>query len=104
MNEWYALSFLEGMDGLSSSKRVIARKASKEGWKSRPRKARGGGSEYHISSLPRVTVNQLHKIHLANKKVDLKHVKQCPLLPLRLFVNRVKSWFFNIRIVGRGKL
>ncbi len=104
MNEWYSASFLEGMKGMSISRRVIFDRAKKEGWKSRPRKARGGGSEYHISSLPRVTVNQLHKIHLANKKVDLKHVKQCPLLPLRLFVNRVKSWLFNIRIVGRGKL
>lgn len=51
--EWFGLSELSaGFPGLPSSVRGLAKKAKREGWQSRKRHARGGGYEYHISSLP----------------------------------------------------
>lgn len=52
MKEWYTVAELAGVIGLPPSIRGINHRASNEGWISRKNKARGGGKEIHISSLP----------------------------------------------------
>ena len=53
--EWFSAAQLAGKPGLPGSVRGINKAAEREGWKSRPRKAKGGGREYHLSSLPTET-------------------------------------------------
>ena len=52
MDEWFSIQELMGLPGLPARVSGIRRKAEREGWKCRDRKGRGGGKEYHISSLP----------------------------------------------------
>ncbi|PKL44353.1 MAG: hypothetical protein CVV41_06865 [Candidatus Riflebacteria bacterium HGW-Riflebacteria-1] len=59
MREWFSTAKLVGLDGLPSSRRGILEKAKRENWQSRKRQGRGGGLEYHVSSLPQVTQNWL---------------------------------------------
>ncbi len=55
MQEWFSISEIMGLNGLPSSRRAIQDKASREAWRSRPRKSKGGGFEYHISSFSQAT-------------------------------------------------
>jgi hypothetical protein len=55
------LELSAGFPGLTSSRRGLAAKAKREGWKSRKRQGRGGGLEYHISSLPLATQEHLSR-------------------------------------------
>jgi transposase InsO family protein len=66
--EWLSISEMIGLPGLPSSKRGINKKANKDNWRSRPRTARGGGLEYHISSLPAETQQYLAKINSPDKQ------------------------------------
>ena len=50
--EWYRASELASIHGLPGTSRRVKSKAKGENWKCRPNKGRGGGWEYHISSLP----------------------------------------------------
>jgi hypothetical protein len=52
MNEWFSTAELAGLEGVPTSKFGIVKKAKRENWQSRQRQGRGGGLEYHISSLP----------------------------------------------------
>jgi len=56
---WFASSDLAGLPGLPSSREAVARKMARTNPRSRPRKGRGGGKEYHISSLPTDTQDAL---------------------------------------------
>lgn len=51
-SEWFSAKCLIGLDGMSNAVQVINRKALQENWQCRPRRGKGGGKEYHISSLP----------------------------------------------------
>ncbi|MEJ1402531.1 MAG: transposase domain-containing protein [Candidatus Sedimenticola sp. (ex Thyasira tokunagai)] len=53
--EWYSAADLAGMPGMPGTPRGISKAALSKSWESRPRKARGGGREYHIASLPTET-------------------------------------------------
>lgn len=60
MQEWFAIVELTGeLPGLPSSRRAISDKAKRENWQCRERQGRGGGLEYHISSLPQETQRAL---------------------------------------------
>ncbi len=59
MREWFSSKELAGLPGVPTTPQNITSRAKREGWKSQPRKARGGGSEYHISSLPLETQAEL---------------------------------------------
>lgn len=48
---WYSAAELAGLPGLPGSARGVQIRAKRMGWKARPRKARGGGFEYHIDAL-----------------------------------------------------
>ncbi|PKL44351.1 MAG: hypothetical protein CVV41_06855 [Candidatus Riflebacteria bacterium HGW-Riflebacteria-1] len=59
MNKWFSTAELAGLDGLPTTKYGIVKKARNENWQSRERQGRGGGLEYHISSLPQETQRAL---------------------------------------------
>ncbi len=59
MKEWYSALELTGLPGMPGTKRAIQIRAKRSEWQSRKRKARGGGYEYHISSLPQETRDAL---------------------------------------------
>lgn len=54
MKEWFTCKELLGMAGLPKSICGLIKKADREGWQYRTRAGRGGGKEYHFSSLPKV--------------------------------------------------
>ncbi len=50
---WTARSLAEaGLPGVSTSNKRVIEAAERDGWQSREREGRGGGREYHVSSLP----------------------------------------------------
>ncbi|SBW13052.1 transposase [uncultured Alphaproteobacteria bacterium] len=70
--EWYTAAELAEMNlpGLASTRRNISENAKRSGWKSRPRKGRGGGVEYHLSSLPATVQAKLIVRSTAVEKAD----------------------------------
>jgi transposase len=52
MREWWSPSDLVGMPGMPGTARAIRKRAAQQDWESRPRQGQGGGSEFHLSSLP----------------------------------------------------
>ncbi len=52
MKDYFCNLELAGLAGMPQTVSAVIRKAKKEHWQSRPRQGRGGGLEYHISSLP----------------------------------------------------
>lgn len=59
MDEWFSALNLTGLDGMPKTVSAVIRKANRNQWLSRPRQGRGGGLEYHISSLPQETQRAL---------------------------------------------
>ena len=59
MKEWYSSKELMGLPGLPSTQQRITEKAKREGWKKRARAGKGGGWEYHYTSLPAAAQAQL---------------------------------------------
>lgn len=53
--EYYSASQLAGLPGMPRSAKGVSFRAKAQGWPCRPRRARGGGSEYHFSALPEET-------------------------------------------------
>ncbi|MBD2570022.1 Mu transposase C-terminal domain-containing protein [Anabaena lutea] len=66
---WIGTSELVGLPGLPGSKKGLIKKAQKENWQWRDRNQRGGGKEYHISSLP----PQAQAYLLQQAKPDQQH-------------------------------
>ncbi len=56
VKEWFSINELDSLNlaDVPKGQSAILYKAKKEGWKNRTRQGRGGGKEYHISSLPEV--------------------------------------------------
>ena len=69
MKEWFSAKELAGVAGLPTTERAIQMSAKREGWQSQKRSGRGGGSEYHISSLPAKTQTAL-RISAAKRAVS----------------------------------
>lgn len=59
MGEWFSASDLAGLPGMPGTVQRVNAKAKRETWTSRPRSGKGGGLEYHMSSLPQQTQNHL---------------------------------------------
>ncbi|MEO5336908.1 MAG: Mu transposase C-terminal domain-containing protein [Magnetospirillum sp. WYHS-4] len=55
MKPWWSAAELAGMPGMPGTERGVQLKAGRAGWKSQPRSGRGGGQEYHLTSLPPAT-------------------------------------------------
>lgn len=72
---WFAVSRLIGLPGIPETHAGILRRAATEGWVSRKRKARGGGSEYALTSLPVETqaalLNEVSRKSLADSAEEL---------------------------------
>ena len=64
MKKWYSARELAGLPGVPGTVQRVNKRAKREQWVSRPRKARGGGREYHLSSLPPET-----RAHLRGKRL-----------------------------------
>ena len=61
---WFSAKEVEGLNGLPAHATNITRKAKNENWISRETKGiKGGGFEYHISSLPQKTQEALGFMH-----------------------------------------
>ena len=60
MRDLYSAKELAGLPGMPGTERAIQYKGKSQNWQNRRRNGRGGGREYHISSLPEET-----RIHLA---------------------------------------
>ena len=69
MKEWYSAQELTGAVSMPSTVQALSRKAKSENWRSRKREARGGGKEYHLSSLPAKTQTAL-RISAAKRAVS----------------------------------
>lgn len=69
MSSWFSTVNLIGVGGLPSTRYGLVQKAKRESWLSRPRQGRGGGFEYHISSLPKETQQAL-TIKATNEKLQ----------------------------------
>lgn len=54
MREWFTLKELADttLPGIPSTVQGLSKMASREGWEGRKRQGRGGGHEYHLTSLP----------------------------------------------------
>lgn len=50
--EWFSAAELAGLPGVPTTKSGTIRYARREDWLSRQRSGRGGGREYHVTSLP----------------------------------------------------
>lgn len=59
MKEWFSALEIAGLDGMPETVSAVIRKAKANNWNAQPRKGRGGGLEYHISSLPKETQQAL---------------------------------------------
>ena len=59
MKDWYGAKEIADVNRAAgiepATERGVTKKALAESWQSRPREGRGGGREYHISSLPEET-------------------------------------------------
>jgi len=53
MKEWYSAKELVSLPGMPGTIQGVLKRV--ESWESRPRQGKGGGREYHISSLPEET-------------------------------------------------
>lgn len=71
MQEWFACIELLGIAGFPATEFRIREMAKREGWQSRPREGRGGGMEYHFSSLPKVA-----QLDLAARLANVSHSTQ----------------------------
>lgn len=65
--EWFVSTDLAGIHGLPATKSGVIRRAKAENWRSRPRQGRGGGREYHVSSLPKETQTFLLRVAVAEE-------------------------------------
>ena len=62
MKEWFSTKELAGKSGMPKTVQGVKRKSIRENWHSRKRSGRGGGKEYHISSLPESTRIELARV------------------------------------------
>lgn len=56
---------------LGVSRQAVEKRAKREHWQARPRRGRGGGSEWLLSSMPKATVDVILTAQLADSGVDL---------------------------------
>jgi len=70
MKEWFSAKELAGMPGLPGTIQGVKKAAKREGWKSRKRKGRGGGFEYHLSALPLATREHISRSAFEKQQPD----------------------------------
>lgn len=85
MTTWISASELAEMPGVPKTKSGVIRMATRASWRSRSRKGRGGGREYHISALPEITRKAL--IESAIRQAPAK-----PMSPPTATTSLLKRW------------
>ena len=73
MMEWFTAKDLaiQKLPGISADRADVHRQATREVWQSRPREGRGGGREYHISSIPEAARIEIARRALIENPVEL---------------------------------
>lgn len=87
-----ACTSLELAQLLGANVSTVIRRAKRESWQGRPRKARGGGSEWLLSSMPKATVDAVIAAQLAEQGVSLPPVitgGDAPIDPRKAVVARM---------------
>ena len=74
--DWFTGIEIAECPPFNGVKRTVARYAKKENWESRPRKGKGGGNEYHISSLPKETQRALKIRHTKRQQSEEQKTAQ----------------------------
>lgn len=74
----YTALELAGLPGIPSTERGVRKYAEREAWPSRPRAGRGGGREYPITALPKVT-----RDHLLDQYISCHPATVCALPAVR---------------------
>ena len=104
MKVYVVAAELAGMPGMPGSIRGIQKKALRENWMSRPRKGRGGGKEYAVSSLPpetRAALCQENIDHLPVKAEQNKSLAVYDPAPVQPLAD-LKQWqreIFDARVI-----
>lgn len=75
-SEWMTAKELAGLPGVPGTDRGLRDMADREQWQWRKRKGRGGGREYHLTSLPPETRAAL----LARRSLPAAEADQCALI------------------------
>jgi len=70
MNAWYTAKELAGLDGMPTTIQGVNYKAKNEQFIARYRTERGGGFEYHLSTLPEKTKMHLHRLAMAETQPE----------------------------------
>ncbi|AFL75373.1 DNA-binding protein [Thiocystis violascens] len=65
MKSWYSVVDLVGLPGLPGTKKGVIDVATRQAWKHQPRPGRGGGKEYALKSLPKITQDHLLQVAIA---------------------------------------
>ena len=105
MKEWFSAAELVGCPGLPSTSRRIRGKAIRDCWQNRRREGRGGGSEYHISSLPAETQQHLYTCNLslaADGSIEVAAIEPTPR-PLPAVDPRSVDWDRGDRLEVDGR-
>lgn len=79
MQEWYSAKELSILNGMPKTPQGVTFWANKNSVESRPRKGRGGGKEYHISSLPEETKIALALADTNSKALVLSQESAMPV-------------------------
>lgn len=108
MNTWHTAKELAGLDGMPGTISGVVRKAKNDRYIARYRQGRGGGKEYHLSSLPTATKDHLHRLAMEadSEKAVAKAVKTIDLTIVEdeetTDLNSLKKWqrdVFNARVI-----
>lgn len=102
--DWYRASELAGLPGMPSTHQNVKAKANREGWKSRPYAGKGGGLEYHITSLPRETQDHLLLQQLAAVAPALPAPVEAPAAPLTVAPEPASTALVTREIPASGTL
>ena len=62
---------------LAVSRQAVEKRAKRESWQGRPRKARGGGSEWLLAFMPKATLNAIVAAQLSEQGVSLPALTAC---------------------------
>ncbi|MDH4318946.1 MAG: hypothetical protein OEV64_11185, partial [Desulfobulbaceae bacterium] len=93
MKQWYGTNELIGLPGMPNTRKGTLFRAKKESFKSRERKGKGKGFEFHISSLPEETKDALHGTSLKNSPVPAKAQATTDLLKAEpVDLQAIKQW------------
>lgn len=99
--EWRSASewVEQGLPGLPTSKFGFIKAADREGWERRTRKGRGGGFEYHYSSLPEAA----QRVYLAKHLTPLRFSEMMEIEAIDAAIAHLEKAIAQLT-VRRGRL